>query len=62
MTECEEVWLRAWCSVADQAQVKDPKICTYWADLCLEEFCKRFRTMPDGTRILTPVRDDGETK
>lgn len=38
----EEVWLRAWCSVASSGNCCTEDIATEWADKCLQEFEERF--------------------
>jgi hypothetical protein len=38
----EEVWLRAWTTVAGAVGVKNSSMATSWANICLEEFDKIF--------------------
>lgn len=57
MSDYEEVWLRAWCAVTRAGRLASPDSSTIWADKCLEDFLKKFRQTPDGSPILTPVRD-----
>ena len=38
----QEVWVRAWCVVAEDFNVDDTNVAVRWADACLESFDERF--------------------
>jgi len=38
----QDVWLKAWCSVASAGDCREVSTATNWADKCLEEFKERF--------------------
>lgn len=39
----QQVWLTAWCAVASCWNTKEQRVCSKWADACLEDFRARFR-------------------
>ena len=37
-----EVWLKAWCSVANAVNCESVEVATRWADNCLKDYKTRF--------------------
>lgn len=42
-TQCKQVWVEAWVRTAQSETCVSPNTATKYADVCLEEFKKRFR-------------------
>ncbi|CAL9998187.1 hypothetical protein VPHD479_0383 [Vibrio phage D479] len=39
-----DVWVRAWTSTANANDCREKDVATSWADTCLSEFDKRFKS------------------
>lgn len=50
LTARQEIWIRAWCSVARSSNCNKKSSPVIWADDCLEKFDERFPIPPNSER------------